>query len=412
MARDTDSSANSHISRDSETIRRWAEDHNVVPVRHTGDTGESRLELVEESSHTDRHERVDWDTLHDEIEHSDQVVVYHEDRNQFEVLGRDETVQRASINSEQLEESLLAGETVTSEITETTVVERTIVEQAEIESEVVDREVIDSQIVNGVLQNRVIEDCHVTDMADTEQTDYGQFETGARTTDELDVRVEVTEDWVLTREEIEEIVIESEVVDTDETETDTVESDRIEESIEIEGVQQTILEGDLLESGAEPTAVMESDAIESEFREGSVVDTRLTERRTVEEQMTLDREFTGHLTEGETVGVETVSTTMVDQGFGGQRTGETTGDVAETASGATPVPTADDEGKDVVDAHGEKVGEVMSVEETVTYVDPDPSLADKIMRTLNWGSDDDAYPVDSDHINRITDDTVELNVER
>jgi len=80
----------------------------------------------------------------------------------------------------------------------------------------------------------------------------------------------------------------------------------------------------------------------------------------------------------------------------------------------TPTLTEDDVGKEVVDATGEKVGMVATVDsgENTMYVDADPSITERIKAALDWGEvGEEDYPVDADHISRIDDNEVELKPE-
>ena len=71
--------------------------------------------------------------------------------------------------------------------------------------------------------------------------------------------------------------------------------------------------------------------------------------------------------------------------------------------------TDDDIGKDVVDARGEKIGLVSSVEHGTAYVDPDPGITDEISAKLDWGGrDDEDYPLQEDMIAEVTDDEIRL----
>lgn len=66
----------------------------------------------------------------------------------------------------------------------------------------------------------------------------------------------------------------------------------------------------------------------------------------------------------------------------------------------------------MVNAAGEEVGMVARVEGDTLYVDPHPSLTDRIRAVLDWGDgDEDAYPVTADHVDAITDNAVRLAVE-
>lgn len=72
--------------------------------------------------------------------------------------------------------------------------------------------------------------------------------------------------------------------------------------------------------------------------------------------------------------------------------------------------TADDEGKHVVNANGDRIGRVVAVEHGRAHVDPDPGLTDKIRSKLGWGKkDDENYRLDTDSIDSVTDDEIRLS---
>lgn len=72
--------------------------------------------------------------------------------------------------------------------------------------------------------------------------------------------------------------------------------------------------------------------------------------------------------------------------------------------------TEDDEGKNVINQHGETIGRVVEVENNRAYVDPDPGVTDAIMSKLGWGSrDEGSYLLDADSVESITDDEVRLS---
>jgi hypothetical protein len=69
----------------------------------------------------------------------------------------------------------------------------------------------------------------------------------------------------------------------------------------------------------------------------------------------------------------------------------------------------DDEGKRVVNANGDRIGIVQSVERGTAHVDPDPGVTDTIKSKLGWGdSDAETYALDDDTVDSITDDEVHL----
>lgn len=71
-------------------------------------------------------------------------------------------------------------------------------------------------------------------------------------------------------------------------------------------------------------------------------------------------------------------------------------------------PTEDDEGKNVVDSTGERIGIVSAVEEGTLHVQSDPGLTDSIKATLGWGDTEDTQTIEGSHVAEITDDTVHL----
>ncbi|WP_418285267.1 PRC-barrel domain containing protein [Halorubrum sp. DTA46] len=72
--------------------------------------------------------------------------------------------------------------------------------------------------------------------------------------------------------------------------------------------------------------------------------------------------------------------------------------------------TENDEGKNVVNASGDAVGRVTSVEHGTAHVDPDPGLTDTIRSKLGWGdADEDSYQLDTESIETVSDDEIRLN---
>lgn len=420
----------SRITTDRETIRGWVGEHDAVPVRYSGVEGESgTLRIVPEPDVEATHERMEWDEFHEEIERNDQVVVYHgtEHHEPFEVTTREQAIGRTTVADEEVEEALIEGETVTSEVKETTVIERTIVEEATVESEVVDRELVSEEIVDAELLTRDVVECALVDDAAGSGNvgDVGSFEVGTTETfaDGFGVEITVDEGWTVTKELVERLTIDSRVVDTEATETDTVEAETVESSVNVEGVQRKVLESDLVDSEA-GVEVLESGTIESDFREGEVVETRLIERKTVDEEVSVRRRFLGEVSEAETMEVNTVRRDVIESEIVGEEDVEAEISAATASAGAgtrdetvsvgevgdeAVMPSEDDEGKTVVDATGDEVGMVVEVEGDTLYVDPHPSITDRIKTTLGWGeTDEDDYPIGPDRIARITRDEVEL----
>lgn len=429
------------LTTDRETIRRWADDHRVAPMRTTetgtrGGSG-SPYQLVPEDEQTGTMESATWDDFFRQVEDDELVVVYHGEGidRAFEVLPREQAMSRAALDTTEIEERLMKGETVTSEITETTVIERTVVEHATIESDVVETELLDSQVVDAELLTRTIGGCNILDRATLDNVDHSRYddmtmlEDGMQETlsQPVPVEVDVEEDWLVTRELLERATIESRIVDTDMTESDEVEAETLESSIEIEGLQQALIESDVIETRADPDEVIQSDLLESEFHEDDLVRTHLTQRRVVEDMVTEQKLIRGELTESELVFAETTSSTPIETAFVDSETldadatpvgvteYETAGGEGATAKSepagedVRTVLTEEDEGKPVVDASGDTLGMIEEVRGETAYIDPDPGIVDRIKSKLGWGeADEDDYPLDQENVARVTDDEVEL----
>ncbi|RQH01903.1 PRC-barrel domain containing protein [Natrarchaeobius oligotrophus] len=71
--------------------------------------------------------------------------------------------------------------------------------------------------------------------------------------------------------------------------------------------------------------------------------------------------------------------------------------------------TGDDDGKRAVDADGEQIGIVETVEGGVPHADPDPGMTDTIKSKLRWGgSNGETYRLDEQNVESITDDEVRI----
>ena len=71
--------------------------------------------------------------------------------------------------------------------------------------------------------------------------------------------------------------------------------------------------------------------------------------------------------------------------------------------------TSDEEGKRVVNATGDVIGVVESVQAGTPYVKPDPGVTDTIMATMGWGdADEETYALDERDVEAITDDEVQI----
>ncbi|NHN58889.1 MULTISPECIES: hypothetical protein [Halorussus] len=434
------------ISSDRNDIETWADEHDTVPVRE-GD----QIRLVHEDEVTDDHERLDWNAFHREVDDTDRVVTYRgesEDRVPLEVSDRDTTLDTVvsdadELDREEAEERLLEGETITGTVTETTVVEETIVEETTLESEVVDRDTVERNVVDVELTDRECQTCDV--VGEDAEFDYaGSYGTDRFLADDVetgsleqydeypfDVTVDVREDWTVTIEEVDRYTVETRVTDVDVSETDEVADRDLEAQIDVDAVHQQLLEGDVVDVDADTRedAVVDTETydIDSEFTDDDVLTTYLTSRRRFERELSDRTRLTTEVVDGElldrdVVGERAVETGLVergeyetDTGIEGDTVVETeTETVAETDTGAAVeadeeirvLPEESDEGKQVVDATGDEIGEVIDVNDNVAFVDPHPSLAEKVMSRLGVDEDEEYYRLREDRIERITDDEI------
>ena len=426
------------LTTDRETIREWATEHDVVPARaadtETTVDSDNPCRLRSESEHIETTETLSWDEFFRQIEDDELVVVFHGERADppLEVIDHDQAVSHAPHEASELKERLVAGETITSQVTETTVVERTIVENATIESEIVDTELLDSQVVGVELRSRKIGDCDVVDRAVFDEIDNARYDDMDGLTEGYQeelarpaaVEVDVEEDWTVTRELLERATIESRIVDVDVSGTDEVESETLESSIEIEGIQQALIDSDVIETEADAAEIIQSGTLESEFHEDDIVRTHLNQRRIVEDEVTEEKLVRGELTESELRKVETTGQTSIETGFVTAETLDdelspigvteygpaTDAEMTRDESERTKI-TADDEGKTVVAADGHTVGMVEEVKDGKAYVNPEPGLVTQIKTKLGWGSaDDEDFALEDESVERITDTEVELSV--
>jgi hypothetical protein len=460
MANDT--TAETEITTDRETIRAWVDDTGGQPA-YVDESGERHLHVHHpDSDTTESVEETTWDDFFERFEDDELVLVRHPDRrgaDQFELLSRTEAMERAALEDEEVERALLEGEVVTSEITETKVVERTVRETETIESEVIDSEVVSDEAVDSRLVRREIPGIHLGEdddrVAVVEDDETIGWEDDREEIEHETVTLDIDETREVTREIIERKTVESRVVDREVEGTETVESDTLEGSVDLEGVHRTIVESDILGGEMVTEDVVEGEHMESEFTEEETILTELYERRTVEEEVLDRKRLTFELVSEEILNTETVATTLLESeligteeateivgtgeravtaseiteatgaatGTDAERADETTaiGDApsdepsttADPSSGATAavVPVDGDVGKQVIDAQDEKIGGVTEVDAETgsVYVDPNPGLAERIKTRLGWEShDDDAYAVEADRIDEITDDEVRL----
>jgi len=494
------------ITTDHETIREWVEQRGGTPAHVSGtadDTARS-LYIVEEGEDMENLESISWDEFFETFEAKELAFVYQDrdvgetDEWLYDLIDRQEVAERASLETTDVEQSLLDGEVVRSELTETKVIETTVVETDRIESEIADSEIVESNPVDretiareiiGVSFESAPDDLTPTfrseraepttvdrdtghDSTTAAERDTGHDSTTAEpaadrqhdteSTAGLDVGdgvvLDVHDTVRTTTEVFDRKTIESRVVEQEITEQDAIESD----VIDIQGVEETIVESGLIEGEVvtdetgetdTSTAGLPSGAIESERTEGDTIHSQFVERRLVETESTehhqlmcdiadhmladtvdsrsavieraiVDREAgeevmlqepeTGVRTTDEQISAaeESATATAGADAELASKPGDS-GEAGSTGGSATELQalTGDEIGKQVVSGNKE-VGIVSDVDtETQTlYVDPEPSLTDRIKAALDWGdTDDDSYPVDEDQIEAVDDEEIRIS---
>lgn len=173
MSHDPTKRREGQLSRDRDTIREWAREHDATPIRETKQEGESdRVRMVPKDEMSETHEEVEWEEFFDELDEGDRVVIFHadSDREPFEVVGQTSLADR--VDDDEIEQRLMRGETVTSTITETTVVESVVVEEVTVDSELVDTQVSDERVVDSELLRR---ECTDSKLIDDETADAREW---------------------------------------------------------------------------------------------------------------------------------------------------------------------------------------------------------------------------------------------
>ncbi len=441
MNTDRTISGESNVTTDHETIRTWVEERGGTPARRTDVSGddEATLYIVRADEDDAAFQELSWDEFFETFEANELAFLYKDEMTEggeeqwvYEFVDRHDVVERLALEDEAVRESLLAGETVRTEITETRVVEREIVETDTIESEVVDTEELARDLIESEVTDRELVEIDLVD------------EPFGAEIDEIELQIDETR--IDTYELLERKIVESRVVDREIVESDTLESDEIESRVDVEGVHRTILESNIFGAEFGEEAVIDTDVITSEIGEGGLIESQFVERRLVEEDAVERKVLTYDLVESEIIDRELVSsrvvqselvgdefleerheltagdealnrgeTSTVEEGVDAPGTaGEPREPLAEEEAAETVTITDDEIGKEVVDATGETVGMVTQVEQGTAFIDPHPSLTDRIKAALDWGDvDDDAYPLDETTVKRVTDDRIELvSIER
>lgn len=342
-----DYSEERRISRDRNTIRDWGEEHGYVPVRHRD---RDDVTLVSEDRIEEDHERLDWDDFHNHLDEEDRVVTHRGETadETLAVTDHDTVASEMDLDRDEMQDRLIEGETITTEIEETTVVETVVVEEASIESELIDTEVVGEEVVDVELLNRECHGCDLVadgDLVDrdwfdedryrgslggtrdgmtgtvgagtTGTTDLGPDEEATETTTgttDVDRDEEMTETTAETtagtteyaREDAElefpydvEIDVEEAwavqreiterfTVESRIADTDVTEADTIrDQDIDFEGLQREIINQGLIDTDPDRDAdeVLAHCDVETEFAEGDAVHTHFERSRLVEDDV-------------------------------------------------------------------------------------------------------------------------------
>jgi len=450
-----------NATRDPNAVRDWSEERGIRPYRRRdAGTGEHGVDFHSPAEASEHHEELEWERLGETMEERDLVFLYGDDRNEYQLIGREDAVERAAMESDAVEEALMEGETVETEVVETKVIETEVVESETIESEVVDTELLESTVIDSEVTDRNVIDTAFVAGEAADPDDIGTLPMHER---DLALEVDVEEVRQETREEYERVVVESEVVDSEIRETDAVETDAVETTVDVEGVERQLLRSDVVGARDVDDGAINTEAVESRLVEGEVVETEFVRRTVVEEEVADEYRNTYALDESDRLASDVADSTRVETAIveeeavpvgtaeatttgrasdrtadrAGTPVGESSGEVVgesgptggteeyaegETAGSpgvddeyaegepvGTPVELSDDDvGKTVTDEQGTEVGVVTEVEPDTVYVNPEAGITDRIKAKLGWGDEDDAYAVGADQIDRVDDDEVVL----
>lgn len=450
------------VTTDRDHVREWGEERNAVPASRTAGDAGTEYGFFRQGNVDEDYREHEWDEFLDRFESEDRALVYHEDETvgedevgYYEIIDRDEAAARMTVEDEEVEDELLSGGTVTTEVTETTVVEREIVETETIESEVVDEEIVRSRITDAELVDWEVSDPDVDfdlradeDIAGstviTTSDGTAQYEDlDLDTTVDGDITAEIDETWRVRREVDERATVESRVVDTDIEEHDRVEDETVEASIDTEGVHRSLVEGDVLDTDTNTTDIVETGVIETERTGEGYFESRIVERKVYDDRVRRRKRIRFDYAGSDVIDTETVDSDLVesdvvdvdydeDEEMAATTTAATDTDTdtgtdtvadtdtetyGETTTADTTADTADDtyrtriteedRNKTVIDEDGDEVGRITRVEGDVAYVEPHTGFFERVESMLGMGDhDDDEYPLNSDQVRRITDDDV------
>lgn len=458
MAEDTAQTGDTETTTDHETVREWVESRGSTAAQVLEPSGDDpgTLAIVPEDAEDDSVEKISWDDFFEIFEDEELAFVYQEDKDDPEeqwfckFVDRDQEItddifaddqsgstwgagqQYAERTSEQegttagaavesssqettSETTIEEGDVAETEVTRTETIEKEIVETDRIQSRVVTSNVVEQNVIDSSVVDRELESCQLMN--------------------ETTVENEVVETRRVSEEVFESYTVESEVIDSE-----TIERD-LSEGSSPEGTDaEPTAEGriDLDDSGLTHESIVESEIVRQDIergdlREGEVLESEVVERRVieteVEERILLSTDIeTGESIDSRTLERDLVESEIVEretaeEGFGSDtESTETMGETNESTdtsgadraagggAGSGADVSDDDAGKSVVNTYGEEIGIVAEVRDGTLYVDPEPGMTEKISSKLGWGdADDDAYPIEADQIETITDDEVKIS---
>jgi len=421
MPPDSTEGEEQRISTDGETIRKWADRHDAVPIRGSSD---GTLDLVHESRVGTEHERLGWGTFYDELDHEDYAVTYRVDGSEasFEVMTHNRAISRSDIEDKQIRDRLVAGETVTSTIQETSAVETPVIEEATVESELVRREIIDEELLDVDLVRRTCTDFVIVssdDFVDADTFDHDRYFASLEasrdestqpddesnvdpslpytTRDKYQTRLDIREAWIPSREVTERFTVESRITGTNIAEAETLE----DYDLDVTGLQRSIIEQGMLDIEHDPDEAMRDFEIESELDAGDQVRTSFTRTTVVEDEVIDEIRVYADVDNADFAEMKfTASDHVVSE--------EATETMRPDAEGASL--TSDDIGKDVVDATGSQLGTVVDITDggQAAYVDPHSSAVERVTSALGWGDDDGELEIYPAQFARVTQAEIQL----
>lgn len=439
-----DSTENGRIetTTDHETIRRWIEERGSTAARVIEPAGDDpgSLAVVPEGTDDESVEEITWEEFFRIFEEENLAFVYQTTRDDpnerwfCRFIDREREVDEAVFETERSgtawnggdrheeartdrtservdavdhiedvsgESVVEEGEVAETEITRTEIVEREVVITDRVRSRVVDSEIVERNTLDSEVVGREVDRCEIID-------------------DET-IETEVLETRRMTEEVFEAHTVESEVVDRESVERERSEdrSDAIgepttgEPTVELadSGLEHgTIVENEIVRRDLKSATLVEGEVLQTEVVERRVVETEVVDRIRIRSDIESVERIDGRLVESEIIESEVIDRDSSEREFiaaAGSADSE-----PETIERGTTEPrvmvTEDEEGKRVVDAHGEEIGAVSAVREGTLYVDPNPGLTETITSSLGWGDGDESHPIEEERIERITDDAVEI----